>query len=189
MLNYGLFYLFVLSIGWQQNNRSQTSPLELQRGYPAIPLSIPNLSPILRLQQGWSWKGWEQEFLWRSCHFALQPLPCPLSSTKGKKRDLLPPCFEIYWGYTRRLLNALLSDSAEISKVMLTRNIQRKWQHWKQTALHTGKDVGEILFKHMWVSWEPDWSHLPKDLALKRFTTESLVGWKAQRSRSESLCC
>ena len=66
----------ILPISWQQNNRSKMSPQNLLRGYPGIPSSAPNLPPILRLQQGWSWKGWEQEFLWRSCHSAPTPSTC-----------------------------------------------------------------------------------------------------------------
>ena len=68
--------MFILPIGWQQNYRSKTSPQNLPKGYPGIPSSTPNLPPILRLQQSWSWKGWEQEFLWRSCHSACTPSVC-----------------------------------------------------------------------------------------------------------------
>ena len=150
--------MFILPIGWQQSNKSKTSPQHLPRGCPGILSSTPNLPPILRLQQSWSWKSWEQEFLWRSSHSASTPSICLFhkGEEEGKVRVDTTPEFR--------------ESECEL--------------HFAQARMK-----GEILFNRIRVSWEPDWSHLQRDLALKRLTTESLVRWKAQGSKSESLYC
>lgn len=134
--------MFILPIGWQQNNKSKTSPQNLPRGYPGILSSTPNLPPILRLQQSWSWKSWEQEFLWRSSHSASTPSIC-LFHSEEEEGSFTPTLCDLV-GDSRRLLSVLQSDLAEISEVMLTSSVQRKWM-W--IALYTGKDVRRDPFK------------------------------------------
>lgn len=127
--------MFILPIGWQQSNKSKTSPQHLPRGCPGILCSTPNLPPILRLQQSWSWKSWEQEFLWRSSHSASTPSICLFH--KGEEEGSFTPTLCDLVGDSRRLLSVLQSDLAEVSEVMLTSSVQRKWM-W--IALCTGKD-------------------------------------------------
>lgn len=134
--------MFILPIGWQQNNKSKTSPQNLPRGYPGILSSTPNLPPILRLQQSWSWKSWEQEFLWRSSHSASTPSIC-LFHSEEEEGSFTPTLCDLV-GDSRRLLSVLQSDLAEISEVMLTSSVQRKWM-W--IALYTGKDVRRDPFQ------------------------------------------
>lgn len=134
--------MFILPIGWQQNNKSKTSPQNLPRGYPGILSSTPNLPPILRLQQSWSWKSWEQEFLWRSSHSASTPSIC-LFHSEEEVGSFTPTLCDLV-GDSRRLLSVLQSDLAEISEVMLTSSVQRKWM-W--IALYTGKDVRRDPFQ------------------------------------------
>lgn len=134
--------MFILPIGWQQNNKSKPSPQNLPRGYPGILSSTPNLPPILRLQQSWSWKSWEQEFLWRSSHSASTPSIC-LFHNEEEEGSFTPTLCDLV-GDSRRLLSVLQSDLAEISEVMLTSSVQRKWM-W--IALYTGKDVRRDPFQ------------------------------------------
>ena len=100
-------------------------------------------------------------------------------SQKEEEGCLTPTLRALVWG-SRQLLSGLESTSAEISKGKRPGLGRAMEQHLEEVSgighephFHIDKDVGEVPIHHTWVSWEPGWSRLQRDLAHEVYHRES----------------